>query len=636
MGSSLQLRSLAFALLGVLSTSLRAPAAPAAHGRASSGERPSWVEQALPSNFTGAGSVKALGTNVYFQTPTHVHLWSAITTHWTAVPVSATAQVTQFNAFVTIEDGATIHAFATRTGVVDTLHLPATPQVFHGPVSSCWISIAVLGTDAWSFGAFDGTWHHQVLLGASPNVLISQTAGVLSDGVNVYGVSAYFGDLVPSPAPASATLSAGGDCVTAWTPASVAGFSAHTNEWAVEALSSSTTLANERGYSMYADGSDLLAYSACTGTFARYPIAPGFTFIAGRYVGAARVGDDVIAYSSGQNSFAARTFSSPPVVTVDDEVLAVTDLSGVTAFSVATGSFSNLAAGTFFSVQTNDAVVWIDDGVQGRAYCAVTGDWIPAPVTTASAQASVMRNVVVLATAQGYHAFSGRTGAWISRGTSHPFSFSAPNSSDLFVAFDGIQTLVFDPVIVRWASIRTAAPVQNQDVWRQTFVGFDGNVALGFGLMNNAWSSIATRGTFQALDANSSCGFVLTSSHVYAYSAHGSLSTLSRFPEFSRLQPIAAPLRLIQTAQPGSRVVALLAHAAAYEPRLPFGTLFIDPATVFLRVRLGTVPARGVLDVPLDLSGIPGLAGTSVHIQTIVTPPHGPQWAANSIAPIVL
>jgi hypothetical protein len=244
--------------------------------------------------------------------------------------------------------------------------------------------------------------------------------------------------------------------------------------------------------------------------------------------------------------------------------------------------------------------------------------------------------VIVLSDASGYRAFSGRTGAWVSQPVVTPFNYFGSTSSDLFVAFDGLQTYVFDPVIVRWARTQTTAPVQSFDVWRQTFVGFDGVSAVGFGLMNNAWSSIATRGVFQRLDANSECGYVLTNSHVYAYSAQGSLSTLSRFPEFSRLQPIGVPLRLIEVAAPGSHVLAVLAHDAGYQP-LPNGTLFIDPTTTFLQIPLGTVPASGVLDFPLDLSVFPSLAGTAVHIQTFVTPPGGaPRWIANSISPVVL
>lgn len=630
-------RTIPFALLAPALFAPLSSAAPPSAGTASGPERPRWTELTLPADFAGASTVHALGTNVVFQTPTNVYLWSAITTRWIAVPASPSAQVTQFNAYVTIEDGATVHAFATRTGVVETLHLASVPQVFHGQVSSCWISIAVAGTDAWSFGAFDGAWHHRALASATPTVTISQTAGVLSDGVGIYGVSAYDGELVPGPSLAGATLSAGGDLAIAANATTVAGFSAHTNQWKSAALSNAIPLAVERGYAMFWAGPELVAFSACTGTFASHPVVPGFAFLPGRYVAGVQTGNTVLAYSSGRNVFDSRTFAAPPVLTVDDEVLAASDGTSASAFSVVTGTFSAAATGAF-TVRTNDAMAWIDDGVRGLAYCPIRGGWVEAPVMLASGtQVSVLRNVVVLSDAQGHHAFSGRTGDWVFQPVSSAATFTASTSGDVFVAFDGARTLVFDPVIVRWAAVDSASPVQTHDVWRQTFVGFDGRSALGFGLMNNAWSSMPVRGAFQSLDANSSCGVVVTSSHVYAYSAHGSLSTSSRFPEFSRLQPIGAPLRLVQAAPPGSRVVAVLGLEAGYRPLPPLGTLFVEPSSVFRRVPLGTVPASGVLDVALDLSSMSGLAGRALHVQTFVTPPSGGRaWIANAIAPILL
>ncbi|MBK7645339.1 MAG: hypothetical protein IPJ19_20265 [Planctomycetes bacterium] len=625
--------------LGALFVLAAAPCARAAQQAAHPAalfERPSWAELALPADFAGTGSVRALGTSVVFQTPSHVYLWSAITARWTAVPVSAAALVTQFNAYVTIEDGASVHAFATRTGVVETLQLSSAPQLFHGPTSSCWLTIAALGDEAWCFGAFDGHWRHRALLGPLAGPVISQTAGVFSDGAHLYGASAYTGEIVQSPLDAGASYDVGGDEAVAWDASSVAGFSAHTGAWALAALPNPVPLAIERGYAMFAAGGQLLAFSACTGGFAGAGVAPGYAFSAGRYVAAAQSGNDVLAYSSGQNLFRLRSFASAPALALDDEVLALSDAAGVTAFSVVTGDFSATVAGSF-SVQTNDALVWIDDGAQGHAFSAVEGSWSPAPIALGpSVQVALLRNAVVLADAQGYQAFSGRSGAWFAHPVASAFQFAGPSSGDLFAAFDGLETSVFDPVIGRWASVATAAPLQALDIWRQALVAFDGSRALGFGLMNNAWSTARVKGSFTQLDANSSCGYLLTSSHVYAYSAHGSLTTLSRFPEFARLQPIGSPLRLLQVAPAGSQVSAVLAHEAGYMP-LPSGTLFVDPASVFLQLPLGTVPASGVLDFPLDLSGMPGLSGTAVHVQTFVTPPGGaPRWIANSIAPIVL
>lgn len=594
-----------------------------------------WSARPLPPDFTPSTTVRSLGTSLYFQTPSHVYLWSAITLRWVSVPVSSTAVVTQYNAYITIEDGARLHAFATRTGRVETLDLASAPTVYHGPSSSNWLSIAVLGTDAWSFGAFDGRWRHATLHGPVSGMSITSTTGIFSDGVEIYGVSAYYGDLVAAPIPAGAALAMGGDEVVAWTPATAAGFSTHTNTWSTTALTSGTLLTAERGYAMFQDAAGFVAYSPATATFERLAAPPAPSFSAGRYVASVRSGDDLWAYDSAHNAFKPRTFASTPIVMLDDEVLVAKDAVGVSAFSIATGSFSTHQLGSF-SVQTNDAMAWIDDGGQGFAFSALEGVWRRFPEALVGAQVNVLRNVVVVATAQAYHAFAGRSAEWIELPTSVPFTYSAPTTGDVFVAIDGTTLNVFDGVVGRWAATSIAAPILASDIWRQTYVGFDGTTAHGFGLRNNAWSDVAVQGTFQALDANSSCGWVLTSTHVYAFSAHGSLSTLSRYPEFSRIQPFGSPLRLIQAGVPGTRVTAIFAREGSYLPQFLGGTLFLDPSSAFLRVSLGVVPSTGVLDVPFDLSTLPGLRGETLHVQTMLKAPGAPMRLANSIAPVIL
>lgn len=599
-------------------------------------DRPNWSELELPADFQGPSSVHTLGTSGAFQTPTHVYLWSAITGAWTAVPASPTAQVTQYNDYITIEDGTTLHGYSTRTGRVETLHLSGVPQVYHGSTSSCWLSIAVVGSEAWGFGAFQGIWHHTTLAGPPTSVSVAQTAGLLNDGVHIWGASAYYGDLVQSPAPPSAATTVGGEAPTAWTPTELAGFSAHTNQWSYRTATNAVLLANQRGFVFFSDGNELVAYSGITGGFTSTPVLPGYSATTGAYVGAVIQGNDVLAYSSGQNQFRTRSFASAPAVSMAAEVLAVADSAGVCAFSVATGDYSSSVPGSF-SVTTNDAEVWIANGTQGHAYCAVRGTWSPAPIALGpSVQVSVLRNLVVLADAQGYQGFSGRTGDWVAQSVTTPFQYQGPSTGDMFVAFDGLQALAFDPVIVRWSSVPLSGPVQSQDIWRLTYVGFDGTRALGYGLMNNVWSTMPVRGSFVQLDANSSGGYLLTSTHLYAFCALGSLSSYSRYPEFSMLQPIGVPLHLIQVAPPGSQVVAMFAHDGGFQST-PAGTLFIDPGSVFQTTTLGSVPASGLLDVSVDLSGVPGVLGSAVHVQTLILPPNGVQrFLANSVSPVLL
>jgi len=132
-----------------------------------SGEPFRWVDLPLPPGFSSATTVRALGTSGWFRTATDVYMWSAIRLNWVVVPVSPSAIVLQYNDYITIEDGNVVHGYATITGAVETLNLASTPTVYHGPVSSNWVSIAVLGNDAWSFGAYDGHWRHRTLAGTT-------------------------------------------------------------------------------------------------------------------------------------------------------------------------------------------------------------------------------------------------------------------------------------------------------------------------------------------------------------------------------------------------------------------------------------------------------------------------------------
>lgn len=619
----------------LVSAVLLAASAAAPVARAQTGAPSRWVELALPSGFTNQTIVRTLGSSGWFQTPTDVYLWSGVTLNWVAVPVTASAVVTQYNDYITIEDGNVVHGFATVRGVVDTLTLPSAPTVYHGSPSSNWVSIAVSGTDAWSFGAFDGFWRHTTLAGTTITTSITSTIALLSDGVNVYGVSAYFGDMVQAPAVPGGTLNNGGDLGILVSPTKLAGFSVNTNRWEFTTTTNAAPIAIDRGYALFLDGAEFVAYSSSTGDFARATAPATYTFQPGRYVAAFKSGNDVVAYGSGQNVFRTKSFTSTPTVFVDDEVVAVATTTGVTAFSVVTGEFSSTVSGGF-AVTTNDAMVWADGGTVGWAYAAIRGTWVQAPVPLGVHQVSVLRNGVVLSGPQAYEGFSGRTGTWVSRPCTVPFVYTGPNSGDMFVAFDGTQAHAFDPVLVRWTTTSIAGTPLMQDVWRRVFVAFDGTSGLGYSLSNNEWSTVPVQGTFRTLDANSECGYLLTSTHLYTYAGLGSLSTNTRFPEFSRVQPFHEPLRVFQVAPPGSRVYALLARGAAVRTLPNLGTLYLDMTRALGRRDLGVVPASGVLDVRIDVTPFHSAFRSAVHVQTYVVPPVGSPWLSNAIAPVML
>ncbi|MBI4880762.1 MAG: hypothetical protein HY812_14060 [Planctomycetes bacterium] len=595
--------------------------------RAGPPDGPYWVEIALPAGI--ASPVKGVGTLVVFQTASDVHLWSAITRQWTVVPVSGSAYVSQFNAYAIIEDGCTVHGYATRTGVVDTLTLAAPPVVHSGSPSSCWLSIAQLGSDLYSFGAFHGRFEHLAAASPAASVTINQTTGVVYDGVNAYGVSAYHGDFVPTPAAGAVFPSASGDVGIADDAATARGFSAHTNAWAVTAFPNPTGGILKRGYALYTSGQNVLAFSGYTGSFVSFTAATsGYYLQTDTNVAAVIDGNDVACYAAGINVFANQTFAAPQVMLEDDFALVI-EPSALTAFSGVTGSYAAPLAGSF-TLGTNEAVAWADGPSGSYAYSVVQNAWSAAP--SASTAVSVLRNAVVQMDAAGCHGFSGRSGTWAFQPSSTPFVYEAHAGGDVFVGLEGNTMRVFDPILLRWEEVTTAAPA-SLDLWRQTVVGTDGVNAYGVGLMNSEWDQIPLKGNLVKFDANSSCGFVETDTHLYTYTAHGSFSTLSRWPEFTRFQPKGVDLRLIQAAPAGSSVLMFVGFAPAYIPAGGLGALFIDPSLLLI-IGLGSVPPSGVLDLAVPVPNLPALNGVAVHMQNGVVSPSGVQWLTSAIAPV--
>lgn len=612
------------------STSSGAPSTGATQARGTDADGAKWTDLALPPDFNG--SVTMLGTSGVLQTSSAVHLWSALRREWTVVPVSSGAGVLQFNDYVTIEDGNTLHGWATRTGVVDTLVLAAPPVVTIGSQSSNWVSIAVLGADAWGFAAFDGKWVHQSLASAAPTVSVTQLTGLVRDGATVYGFSGYHGSFVPLVPTGVPTIATNGDVGIARTPTEVYGFSAHTNTWSSHAFSSGSQLVHERGYALFADGPNVLAYSGCTGAFATQQMSGApVSLTSGRYVAAVRVGNEVASYSAGVNAFDARIFAGP-TVKASDEMLVVADAAGVTGFSCVKGAYSDPVAGAFAST-VREATAWLAGAGAGYAYSPLTNQWSLCPYPNPSA--TVLRNAIVVTTSNGYFGFSGRNGDWTFHPSSSPTTALAPTSGDLFLGLEGPRVHAFDPLLSRWSSVTMQAPAVASDVWRQTAVLHDGSFAHGFSLMNHAWESHALEGAAQFLDANDACGAVLTSTHVHTYSGHGSLSTTSRWPEFSRIQPLAAALPLHQVAPPGTSVTRIASLSLAAQSLGALGLQLVDPSQLVSIEPAGVVPASGLLESELDLSRAARLGGLALHVQDLLVAPSGKAWLSSAVSPVL-
>lgn len=619
------MRSLRFAALAAVVSAVAA-----AHGFCGVPDGPYWSELPLPAGFSG--NVKAIGTLVTFQANNDVWLWSAITRKWTTIPTSGGATVAVFNDYATILDGNVLHGYSTRFGV-DTLVLAATPTLQSGPATSSWVSIARLGTDVYGFGAFQGKWKHQVVASASPTISIAQTTGIVYDGAVAYGFSAYHGNFVPIAAPGATFVSATGDLAMANGGTTVRGYSCHHDTWSSATFAGATPSAFLRDFALFVQGADVLAYSGLTGGFATYhatnTASPAVS--TDNTVAAVFDGDTIAGYTAAIDGFTTQAFTAPGV-TIDDDLFVVTTANGLTGFSGVTGKFSPTIPGTFPTLLLKEAMAYASNASVAYGYSVVKNVWVQAP--SLPLLPVVLRGLAVGVYASAWAGFSGRTGTWVVASTSSPFDYSATASGDVFLGFDGNVMSVFDPVLLRWTPVETAGPV-TFDTWRQTVVASDGTTAYGMGLMNNVWDTVAMQGSFVSLDANDACGYALTTTHLYAYPGHGSLSSDSRWPEFSRFQPIGTDLPLHQRGEAGSSVLTFVGIAPAELPAPPYGTFYVDP-TVLVMFGLGTIPASGVLDVDIAVPALPALNGITLHIQDVVTTPSNHTYLTSSIAPVLL
>lgn len=588
---------------------------------------PYWTELALPAGTNGNAS--AIGTTVVLTTGSAVHCWSGITREWTVVP-STSGLVSNFNAYAIIEEGNTLHGFSSRTGAVDSINLPGY-TLMHGPQFASWVSVAFANNEVWGFSAFLGKWIKQTIQTASPTVSIGSLCAVVHDGVNAYGFSSYHGTWVPVAAPGSPTLEANGVVAVANDPGVARCFSAHTNSWSTTAFGNTASLVTQRGYAMFTSGTQILAFSGYKGFFATHTAnSPAFSNSMDRNVAAIVDGNDVTCYSAGTGTFATRSFASFPVVSLDADLGAVTDGNELVGFSVVTGAFSAPVAGSFL-VSTNDAVAYATGAAGEFAYSLVENQWFPAPVLGAGVE--LIRNAVILIDSNGYHGFIGRTGNWITKASSSPSSYVVNNSGDTFVGLEGNELHMFDPRIERFTT--TSALISPSVALHRTVaIAEDGTNAYGFGLMNNVWDEVPLQGNVTFVKASSSCGVVQTDTHVYTFTAHGSFSTLSRFPEFSRYQPIGDEMRLIQAAPAGSFVTSLIGLAPTFQPVGGLGNLFVDPSFLIIGT-LGVVPAGDLMTLEIPVPDVPSLNGLTVHMQNYIVPPAGAPWLTNSIAPVL-
>jgi hypothetical protein len=599
-------------------------------------EGPYWNVLPLPQGFTPP--ITAFDSLCSFSTPTDVWLFSGIWRRWTTIPVGPSATVFMLNDYATIRDGVVIHAFSTRSGQNYPLTITPGAQLFQGPAGASRVSIVRDGGTLYGFSALKpGPWVPLALPrpGAAIQAAVLEATGIAHDGLAAWGFSAYHGTWVPTTVEPGATINVRGEHGSLTGATEVRGFSAVRNTWAAFPYTSMATPVLQEGFGLYSDGASYLMFSGHTGTFVRHPfLAPGATRDAADNAALIVDGTTVAGYAAGLGTLVTTTIppGSPPTVQMGGQVALVSRADfGVLAFSAVQGRFATVLPGTF-TTSVNQSVAFAQ-GSPSWAYTPLLNRWVQAPAATIVAVVLV-RDAAIVVKTDGYDAFASRTGTWHTQPTTTFNDYVFDAGSATFVARDGNELRVFDPKLTHWSSQGTAGNTA-LNVWRQVVVAHDGARGYGYAFMNNAWDAVTLQGTVTELKANSEIGRVLTNTHLYTYTGHGSLTTIPRYPEFSRYLLRGTGLRLHTRAPVGSVIWYAVNTTPAYTPLGLYGTLLVNPAGMSI-LPFGTVPASGALESTVPIPLAPTLNSIPLHIQALILPPMGTPWLSNSIAPLIL
>ncbi len=597
---------------------------------------PYWTEYPKPANTT---SVRALGSLAIVETPSAVHLYSGLLRRWTVQPISANATVQATNRYCLIQDLPQVHAWSAATGTVETLTVSPSALVTIGSASSSWAAAVADGNTVHGFSGFKGQWVPQTITGQLQSLSLGSHSILAVDDTACYGFSAFFGTWVPTANRTGGTYSAfrSGAMVGLSGPDELKMFSSYQNTWDVAAFPNAVSgaLNAQDGHAFVTHGNELALFSTMTGNIVRRSYSAPPTVYSGRNVAAVDAQGTLTGYAPGTDAMVPLPALGTGNILIPGGSLgsyAILDSgSSLLAFSGLTGTVSPGPSGAF-NATLGDCAAYVSDGAgQALAYSALSGLWVPAPTGQQALQVDGTYESILVSTPTGYDAYSARTDQWASLTSSG--SLVIQTSGALAAAVDANSVDVFDPGLGRWEHQATG-PSPTWSVWRLTGIAHDGSTAYGYSLFHNTWESIALQGSVQSFRANSSIGYVETGSHVYVFTANGSLSNQSRFPEFSRFATRGGVLNHMQVGPAGAAVFGVFGTDPFELDLPPLGTLRVDPAT-YVSAVLGIIPSDGVLHTDLVIPNDLSLNGIVLRMQDLVVPVSGSPWITNSSEPYI-
>lgn len=594
---------------------------------------PHWHTYATPAN---AAAPQALGNIVAIQTPTDVHFFSGILRRWIVQPVSSTAVLRVTNRYALIQDGNTVHLWSAMSPRVRSLQVSPTAVVNFGSISSSWTCCIVDGAQVWGFSAFFGDLVPLTLQGQLNYQAVNSHTIHVVDDLDAYGFSAFFGTWMSTPTRAGGTYFTSRNCCVALlgSPDEAKAFSAYQGRWTSTALpgASGGFVDGRDGYAVLSVGNEFAFYSTLTGNFLRRTFtstplltnAPNLCLVqeASTYHGYAPGADRYVGLPTPASLYTVQS-SFGHIAVIDDGV-------SLAAFNGLSGRLTPGPTGAF-TLSLGDAVALAYAANQAWGYSGVTDQWVPSPGNQVLGVVPSFESMFAQ-TPTGFDAFSARTATWapLATGTGQ---LTTQVQGALTAVVEPSQIHAFDPGLGRWVSQPTNSQA-TMAVFRLTGIANDGTTGYGYSLLHHTWESVTLNGTPTVQRANSSIGFIQTASHVHVFCGNGSLSNYARYPEFSRFVARGAPLTLVQTGTPGTGVLGLLS-VKQIEVNVPgLGILRVDP-TAMVTLPATFIPAEGLQRTLLPVPNNPSLNGLTLYVQNLLVPTVGQPKLTNQSAPIL-
>jgi hypothetical protein len=268
-------------------------------------------------------------------------------------------------------------------------------------------------------------------------------------------------------------------------------------------------------------------------------------------------------------------------------------------------------------------------------FSARTGQWHQPPVDALPGDPLLTTTSAALLTPTGALAFAPASGDFVRLQRPGLLVTGNPSSGPL-LAYDANDVFAFDARREAWLAVPRsgAGPLQVQ-IWRTTALAIDGSTTYAYGAAAGAWSTQTLPGAAVSLRANSESARVSTQNDLFAFAAVPEVLPFAQFPEFRRVQPRGADLRVSLAVPPAG--IAVLATGAIAPTSVVFpglGEFFLLPngtaATPVLGSPLGE-PVTVAFAVPL----LPQLLGTLVGWQAAMLPAQG-QAYLSELATVLL